>query len=260
MKRLGALTSNVRRTIAPFSVERVHKVTIAGSTIGFDLTNPAGRRFFRPRYAGGKLHEAAATQFIVESLKPGALFLDVGSNLGWFSIIAAHFAGTVYAVDPQEKMVAQVQKNAALNELTNVHAFCAAVGDATGFVDMPEVGRPGTAVNSEAGVKVPVIRLDDYFGDDLMPDVMKIDVEGYEFNVLKGASKVLAHGPAIAIEMHKSMSDFGASPKDVFTLLSDHGYRLRIGKHRSDTLTLNDMTSANAQNRLNNRMVFCDRA
>ncbi len=240
------------------SGQRVHTIRVRDKEIHFDVQAPAGRRFFLPRYKGGKLHEAAATQYIVEALTPQSVFLDVGSNLGYFSIVAAHFAKTVYAVEAQDKMVSLVRANAALNELDNVHAFCAAAGDKPGFADIPVDGKPGTALNSATGNKVPIIRLDDYFADGPLPDVMKIDVEGFELNVLKGASRLLAHGPALAIELHETMADFGATPQEVLTILFDHGYRVRAGQHRSQELSLSEVNKGNLR-RISNAMIFCDK-
>jgi len=258
VKRIGALVSGGKPAGANAN-PKAHTVEIDGKTIRFDLSHPAGRRFFSRRYAGGRLHEAAATRFVVDALKPGSLFLDVGSNLGWFAIVAAHFAQTVYAVEPQDRMVNLIKANATLNGLDNVHPLWAAAGDQPGFVDMPVGGRPGTAVNSGKGNRVPVIRLDDYFAGDLRPDVMKIDVEGYEFNVLKGATRILQHGPAIAMELHETMSDFGASPKELLTFLHDHGYRVRTAAHRTETLSFKDVTAETSLRQVANSMVFCDR-
>lgn len=235
-----------------------HVMELNGKTIRFEMKSNHGRHFFR-RYTGGKHHEAAATQFLLGVLTPQARFLDVGSNLGYFSIVAAHFAQSVYSIEPQDKMVALVRTNAALNELTNVNAFCAAAGDVPGFVDMPVVGLPSTVVNSQSGVKVPIIRLDDYFGGELMPDVMKIDVEGFECNVLRGAETILARGPAIAIELHDNMVDFGGSLKEVFTILFDHGYRIRTGDHRGEELSLSEVRMRQHHRKFNNEMIFCDR-
>ena len=237
-----------------------HTMRVGEKSVRFNIEHHLSRRFFLPRYANGKLHEEAATRFILDRLSPASTFVDVGSNLGYFSIVAAHFAGTVFAIDPQARLADLVRTNAGLNGLTNVHPICAAAGDRTGFVEMPADGRANTAVDTVSdGIKVPVIRLDDYFNDRYRPDVIKIDVEGYELNVLKGATALLAHGPVLAIELHDSMSDFGASPSEIATLLFDHGYRVRTGRHRSSEIALSEITPQTPERTFANEMIFCDR-
>ncbi|MEO1102129.1 MAG: FkbM family methyltransferase [Pseudomonadota bacterium] len=238
---------------APFAV------SIDGRTVRFDISSRGTRRFFLPRYENGKLHEEGATRYILSALGPDSVFLDVGANLGWFSMAAAGVARTVYAVEAQEKMVQTVRRNADLNGYGNVHPIAAAAGDRPGFVTMPAEGKPGTSVNAaEAGYQVPVIRLDDYFAGDVVPDVIKIDVEGFELNVLRGAAALLAHRPKVAIELHRSMADFGAKPRDIFELLSDAGYKVLAGAHRKTNVVLEDLGAGSLREDFNNTMVFCE--
>jgi len=227
--------------------------------VRFDVSLPVARRFFLPRYAGGRLHEPGASRYVLDALTPRSVFLDVGANLGYFSMLAAGAAHAVFAVEPQERMAALVRANAELNGYANVHVVGAAAGAAPGFVTMPAEGRPGTAVDSVAdGFRVPMIRLDDYFATDVAPDVVKIDVEGCELAVLRGATALLARGPHLVIELHRTMADFGARPVDIFEILSDSGYTLKAGAHRSHVLDLTDVGRASLEERFNNTMVFCE--
>lgn len=228
-------------------------------TLKFDISAPVCRRFFIPRYEDGSIHEPGATQFMLQRLAPGATMLDVGANLGYFSMVAAGVAGSVYAVEAQEKMAATVRANADLNGLTNVHPICAAAGDETGFVVMPDAGLPRTSVGQEGTYQVPVIRLDDYFSGETAPDFVKIDVEGFELNVLRGARKLLERGPPLMIELHIAMEKFGATPAEIHALLTEHGYAVRAGSHRSPHLSLNDVGHERLAKNLNNRMIFCER-
>ncbi|WMS41514.1 FkbM family methyltransferase [Acuticoccus sp. MNP-M23] len=237
----------------------VFTMTVDGRAIRFGMPTAGTRRFFIPRYEDGRIHEAGATKFFLNALKPDSVFLDIGANLGYFSMVAAGVAHKVYAVEAQEFMVGVIRANAELNEYTNVTALCAAAGDSPALVTMPVAGRPSTGIGDhDEGLTVPVIRIDDYF-KALAPTVIKIDVEGFELNVLKGMEEILKTGPSLAIELHKRMVEFGATPKAVFELLSDHGYTLRVGEHRDETLSLNELGGASLTASFNNKMVFCDR-
>lgn len=240
----------------------VFTMTVDGRPIRFTMPTPGTQRFFTPRYDDGRLHEPVATQFILGALNADSVFLDIGANLGYFSMVAAGIARTVYSVEAQERMVPIIRTNAGLNGYTNVNAICAAAGDAPALVTMPAAGRPATGIGDHTdgeGITVPVIRIDDYFAK-LAPTVIKIDVEGFELNVLRGMQEILKTGPTIAIELHQRMTDFGATPKMVFELLSDHGYTLRVGEHRAETLSQSEIGGSALPTRFNNKMVFCESA
>jgi len=237
----------------------VFTMTVDGRPIRFGMPTAGTRRFFIPRYEDGSIHEPGATRFLLGALNADSVFLDIGANLGYFSMVAAGVARAVYSVEAQERMVGIIRDNADLNGYSNVKVICAAAGDAPALVTMPEAGRPATAIGDHAeGFTVPVIRIDDYFRD-LSPTVIKIDVEGFELNVLKGMQDILATGPTIAIELHKRMAEFGATPAAIFEILSDHGYTLRVGEHRNASLSLDELGGGALRGAFNNKMVFCER-
>ena len=246
----------------PPRVRRRDVVTFeeGGSTVLFRIDDRYSRGWFLPRYRDGRLHEAMATRWVLGQLKSDSVFLDVGANLGWFAIMAAARARAVFAVEAQEFLVGRIRRNASLNGFENVNILFAAAGDAPGFVRMPETGTPGTAVNEvEDGRSVPVIRLDDYFAADVVPDVVKIDVEGYELKVLRGARRLLAHGPKLVIELHEQMTKFGASFEEVHALLDENGYVIRIGDHRKEEAPLREIGRRDFARGIGNTMIFCER-
>lgn len=236
---------------------------VDGAPITFDVRHPQSLRFFLPRYQNGGMHEPAATAFLLRVLEPGGLFLDVGANLGYFSMVAARRAKAVYAVEAQERMVSEIRKNAELNGFENVEAILAAAGAAPALVAMPSAGRPNSQVATPGEaetVVVPVLKLGDYFAHDMTPTVMKVDVEGFELEVLRGAEAILRKGPALFIELHQSMADYGAKPRDVLGILQDHGYTVRTGAHRRGDRALREIGSGALPDTLNNRMIFCEQS
>ena len=141
------------------------------------------------------------------------LILDIGANLGAYSIPIAkgiqHVGGKVIAFEPQRIVYYQLCGNVILNRLDNIEAIHKAVGDYDGEIEIPEINYENNTnigafsfdktyrehLNLEQYVlnkssHVPIITLDS-LKLSKSPELIKIDVEGFELNVLKGAEKFL---------------------------------------------------------------------
>lgn len=175
------------------------------------------------------------------------LIVDVGANLGAFSIpiakTIAPVGGTVYAYEPQRIVFYQLCGNAFLNRLDNLHVFNAAVGDAEGWVDIPEVDYQATTnvggftldgalrqrdnlVQYLSSVqKVRMERLD-AVAFPKPPTLLKIDVEGLELDVLKGAKRLIAQAhPPILLEAW-TLDTFAERRETLLAHLRELGYDL----------------------------------
>lgn len=144
-----------------------------------------------------------------KAVRPGDLVLDVGANIGAHTVFLAQAVGptgAVIAFEPQRLMFQTLCANVALNSLVNVHCQQAAVGDSPGVVIVPtldptrENNFGGVSVGSRSnGEPVPVVRLDDLHLNRCR--LIKIDVEGMELQVLRGAAKLIEqHAPALYVE------------------------------------------------------------
>jgi FkbM family methyltransferase len=135
---------------------------------------------------------------------PGCV-VDVGANVGAFSLyqsIGKH-AERVIAFEPSPQVFLRLAKNIEINGLKNVQAVNAAVGDKTGVLSFSEGRMSANCRVSETGsIKVACVRLDDELRDVPSIDILKIDTEGYETNVLRGASETLKKTRQIALELH----------------------------------------------------------
>lgn len=165
------------------------------------------------------LRELYLLQFDAPSLAPvldavlrcGDVFVDVGANIGVYAGWAARRVGStgaVHAFEPVPRTVAYLQSFVALNELTNVQIVACAVGAKVGPVSMritpghsgiSSVVAPGqrqaVADDGTEIVKVAQTTLDSYYADRLClgaPRLIKIDVEGREHDVLRGAARLLS--------------------------------------------------------------------
>lgn len=230
---IARLSREARSGFYPSADDITYIARIAGQTAVFLTDDTYSRHWFYPRYKNEKLHEPVASNFLMKTLTAESVFVDVGAHLGYFSILAGLKAKKVFAIEALEFLIPRIQRNVSANHLANVNTILAAAGDKPGFVPMPKVGGPGNAVGSKGAENlVPMIRLDDYFQDDLTPDIIKIDTEGFEYQVLQGAEQILKRRPTLLIEVHARMTAYGHDMGELFDLLTDGGYAMALCQHR----------------------------
>jgi len=178
------------------------------------------------------------TQVFRDVLKPGMTFVDVGANIGYFSLFAAQLVGVegrVVAFEPEEENFKLLVKNISENGYRNVTAERMALSDSEGelsFYKDPSNLCAHSLVKGEgrAEVIVPATTFDAYF-KDYLPDVVKIDVEGAEPSVLAGMSETLRSNkkPIIIIEYFPSaLHRFGVEPEVCLESLKQAGYRISL--------------------------------
>jgi len=145
-------------------------------------------------------------------IKPGDTIVDCGANHGYISCLFARFTtptGKVIAIEPIPRNARILRTNLSLNEITNCELHNCGAGAANSemeIIDTPNA----TLLPSHSGkgekIKVPIKTLDSIVNGGKV-DFLKIDVEGYEREVLKGASAILAQRPRIDIELHVGFFD-----------------------------------------------------
>lgn len=142
--------------------------------------------------------------------RPGFVVVEVGANIGTLTLVLSRCAGVqgfVYAYEPQRIVFQTLCANLAVNSVTNVDARQAGAGDGNGFVVIPDLdyASPGNfggvaLKDFSSGRKVRKVRLDDDLEPDRL-DLVKIDVEGMELDVIKGAERLIStFRPALYVE------------------------------------------------------------
>lgn len=163
--------------------------------------------------------------------------LDVGANVGWFSLecAARHPDLAVHSLEPLPTTYAQLERNIALNDTLHVTPYNLGLSDENGeltFYYYPE-GLVNTSLKNLSGrddvstMKCDVVRLDDFASErDLTVDFIKADVEGAELHVIKGGLKTIeSDRPVLQLELLRKWSaEFGYHPRDVVTLLQKYDY------------------------------------
>jgi FkbM family methyltransferase len=206
-----------------------------GSVVTIKRGEAAGFRWRRHhRYVNGYWlghYELPIQRALKRDLRPGDTFFDIGANAGFFSLVAARIVGErgkVVAFDPEPSNYQSLREQFALNDLRNCHPVAEAIGSAEGetvfSMDAPgsSMGRLGAARKGQREIRVRVTTLDAACRQWGIPAMIKVDVEGAEADVLRGAQQLLASGKVVwLIELH------GPEPADaVGRMLADAGYRL----------------------------------
>lgn len=166
------------------------------------------------------LHEFVDMAFVMHALRPGDTFLDVGANVGSYTVLASRVCGArSIAFEPDPDTAAHLRRNIVGNGIADrvdVHevALGAAPGEIAFTVGRDTINRVATSADGETRI-VPLMRLDDVPGVEAAT-VIKLDVEGYEEEVLAGARGTLAAPSLLAIETEalddrigRVIADFG---------------------------------------------------
>lgn len=188
----------------------------------------------RLTYFIGRYYEFGVLRTLDVLLRPGDHFVDVGANIGMTSLHARARVGATGRIDcfePNPSTADLLDRHVALNNLKNVHVHRAALSDKREELQLRISDQhSGTATLAETeasdrSVTVPVLRGDDVI--DGAPDVVKIDVEGFELRALRGMEGLLLrHRPALITEMiDQHLGRAGSSVLEVARWLSDRGYR-----------------------------------
>jgi FkbM family methyltransferase len=165
---------------------------------------------------------------------PGDVVIDVGANIGVHALALASLvgpSGVVFAFEPQRLAFQTLCANMALNSLDNAHCVNAAVSDSAGTLRLSDANPDapnnfgGVALSTAAGPPrsppVPQLVLDDYLAVDRLK-LVKIDVEGMEAAVLRGARRTLAaFKPVLYVE-----NDRVENSPELISLLGELGYHL----------------------------------
>lgn len=191
------------------------RVETAGVQARFAAPTPEEFRVIELAWLG----ERTLIDSLLHILHPGDVFYDVGANRGLFTIMAARAlgpSGVVYAFEPERTAFEVLQRNIALNELTNVRAMPSALSDHNGSANLSPAADLIQTSRLVENASLGTYHVEIATGDSLalpVPAVIKIDVEGHEYAVLRGMTKLLAHENCRAVfcEVHPDVLPQGVT-------------------------------------------------
>ncbi|MEZ4595202.1 MAG: FkbM family methyltransferase [Chloroflexota bacterium] len=204
---------------------------------GFDIFVRLDDWAVGARIAVKRSYETHVTEAIRPYLQPGIVFVDVGANIGYYTLLAASRlgpTGKIFAFEPGSANCALLQKSVAHNGFGIVQLFPNAVADTTRTVGLRMDDSNGVieATNpSEAMEMVTAVPLDEALADQPRIDVIKMDIEGAEGLALRGAIQLLRqHRPVLFTEFRPpSIASRSQMAGDTFlNQLREIGYELRV--------------------------------
>jgi FkbM family methyltransferase len=258
---VGPLHRRTRDTVTDLMRQRgrgFRLVEIGGVPLIMDVTDFTCHRL----YFHGEVYEPLTVKCVIDCLRPGGTFVDVGANHGYFTVLAARLvgpSGRVIAFEPNPPVLAQLQEHLRRNTLTNVTpeplALSDTIGSLTFFVSScpTNSGLSSSVPEDDAfergvldrnrTIQVSATTFDDWNRSQGVGriDLMKIDVEGGESSVLRGMAETFAELPpdGIICEMRSHSTD-----DEVAEILTRHGYTARAldesGAHRNVFFTRGD--------------------
>lgn len=179
-------------------------------------------------------------------LSAGKTYVDIGANFGLHAMLGAYYVGTngkVMAFEPVPANLQLLRRNITLNGFDSVSEIFECALNAEGGSDMQMTIEPGLSPAASLAenfdgekILVPTRTLDDCLKEaSQIPSLIKIDVEGAEHEVLKGATETLKRGPALLIEVHSfALPSFNSSPEQLNSFLAEFGYvEERLGDMKS---------------------------
>lgn len=230
-KPLRAVADTLIKLMTPASV------TIPEGIVNLNKGDPA---------VSGALALGAHDPFEIECfrrvVKAGMNVIDIGANIGYYSVIAAGRVGPkgkVFSYEPEGDNFALLQKNIEVNRFTWARAIRAGLSDQTGkrklFVAKDHTGIHSFADNRgvETGIEIEIDTLDrslERFGSPKI-DLIKIDIEGAEILALTGMKKTLAANPDMVmfIELYpQAIERLGRKPIELLNILKDSGFTLSV--------------------------------
>ncbi len=178
------------------------------------------------------LHEFNDMAFLLHFLRPGDTFADIGANVGSFTMLAsAHVGAKSLTFEPVAATYAKLMRNVAVNQIEDkVTAYNAAMGSKIGEIDFTNTLDTMNHVAEKGDtkiVKVKVVTLDDIVEHHQVPILLKIDVEGFETEVIKGAENTLNQDAlkAIIIELPGAGSRYGYDESKIHDKLLSVNFR-----------------------------------
>jgi FkbM family methyltransferase len=187
-----------------------------------------------------------------EWLRPGDVFVDVGANVGILSLAASRFvggSGRVFSLEAHPRTVKYLRGNVSLNDMKNVTVIHAALGEREGFTTISSLRTDDQNRVGGPGISVPLRTLDSVL-PEMRIRLLKIDTEGFELFVLRGAERVLRATDAIFLESWEShFRKYGYSTTDLLALLSTHGFETGLAQNYTsgrceNVLAVRNMTDA----------------
>ena len=189
-------------------------------------------------------YEPNVTAVFLDRLRPGMHVLDIGANIGWYTMLSASLvgrAGSVTAIEPNPDSAKLLEASRRANSFDNVTVLQVAAGREPGLLvlhgsygDAMTLAAPEDAAALTSATTVPSFKVDDLIPREKKIDLVKIDVQGAEYNAVLGASELIKRWhPTIVSEFSPSMMPgiSGVDGREYLRFLLGFGYKVAVIEH-----------------------------
>ena len=205
-----------------------------GNLIEIDTNETIGNSIYSTR-----IYDLALSETLWRLIEPGNFVLDVGANIGFITSLCSYKSGPqgkVWAFEPNPIVITRLTKNIENLPCPNATLYPFALSDSNkeGYLELPEVFTFNQGVayvkngtHSNNAIKIDLRKLDDMIDNRTVVNVLKIDVEGHELTVLKGAQQLIQNKQITNIVYE----DHEPYPSEIAAFLASKGYTIyRIEK------------------------------
>jgi FkbM family methyltransferase len=202
----------------------IKKKNVEGVLFDFWIGDPAGRDWYDLQCTDPAWPEL---KFLKDNMiQPGDVILECGAHHGCSAIVLSHWVGDqgkVIAFEPLPANAEIIRKNLEMNGIENVTLEAKAVGATSGKKVRINQASNSSVTAFDQGIEVELTCLDEY--EHANPTFLKLDVEGFEAEVLRGAQRILRNRPKLAIEVHtEELPKYGTSVQGVLSLIDLQSY------------------------------------
>jgi len=221
------------------------------------------------RLSINETYEEYETSVVKKFIKKGDVVLDVGANIGYYTLIFAKLVGDkgkVFAFEPDPDNFNLLKKNVAINGYKNVILIPKAVSSKSERVrlNIDNENKSGHSIiqtdRNQEYIEIDSICLDDYFVDyDGKVNFVKMDIEGFEGEAIRGMTSILRNSDKIGIMMEffpYLIEKFGKNPKEYISLFDDKNWKIHLLNRRKKTLTPIDMNELLKKHVVENKVHF----
>lgn len=184
-----------------------------------------------------QIRENESTSIFNEQLEDGMDVIDIGANIGYYSLIEAKYvgkSGNIMAIEPAPENFERLQENIVLNQYDNIDCIKKAVGAEKRTANMniskaPNRNRIGTGNTEKETIEVEVDTVDD-LAKEMEPDFIRMDVEGYEIEILKGMENILeTESLKLFLEIHPKKIEkfYDGNSEEIWEKLSNKDFRIK---------------------------------
>ncbi len=235
LDKLTQLVNETRQLVGPFAVPFPDGSLLTQTIHGLKYFVDPHDLIIAPQMVVYRQWEADVSQLFRSLCRPDSVVVDIGANFGYFSVLAASLIGArsggqVISFEPNPGLCELFRRNREINwSIAPVTLHQIALGESEDdlILHVPKAHGANGSLSAPSGIEciqipVTVRPLDAVLAHNLAVDIMKIDVEGHEATVLRGARAVIARSPNLHLILEwskKQMSQAGIAPEAVLALL-----------------------------------------